>query len=330
MFERKSLKWPITLAVLMIVLLIGLAVGWILLSVYGAMASAKTAGVYWVLLSIGSAFFVCLLVGVVLYLVLSIQQINVTRRQSNFIDSVTHELKSPIASLKLYLQTLNRREMDQDQRHTFYSSMLDDVDRLDQLINHLLDVARLESLEKIEIEKEWIRLDTLLSEIASDLAGRYSLKADQIRLQSVPLQISGRRSDLDILCRNLIDNAIKYGGDPPQVDIELTGVDSKKSALLTVCDNGSGIPRKMRRRVFGRFFRIGSELERKKPGTGLGLFLVRTILRQFRGKITILDRPGQPGTKFEVQLPGIQRLENQSGIGSDPKDKVQNSNWEDK
>ena len=150
MFERKSLKWPILLAIVMIVLLVGLAVGWILINVFGGK---------WILLSVGSVMFGFVLMGVVLYLVWSIQQINLNRRQSNFIDAVTHELKSPIASLKLFLQTLGRRNIDESQRQEFYRSMLDDVDRLDQLITQLLDVARLQQ-DSNEPEPEiWVPLD---------------------------------------------------------------------------------------------------------------------------------------------------------------------------
>jgi signal transduction histidine kinase len=150
MFERKSLKWPILLAIVMIVLLVGLAVGWILINVFGGK---------WILLSVGSVMFGFVLMGVVLYLVWSIQQINLNRRQSNFIDAVTHELKSPIATLKLFLQTLGRRNIDESQRQEFYRSMLDDVDRLDQLITQLLDVARLQQ-DSNEPEPEiWVPLD---------------------------------------------------------------------------------------------------------------------------------------------------------------------------
>src|SRR5437868_6928732 len=135
MFERKSLKWPITLGVVMILLLVVLTVGWVLLAVFGGQ---------WTWLSIGTTFLAFVLAGVVMYLVLTVKAINLGRRQSNFIDSVTHELKSPIASLKLYLQTLNRRATTEEEKATFYRDMLDDVERLDHLINHLLDAARLE------------------------------------------------------------------------------------------------------------------------------------------------------------------------------------------
>src|SRR5688500_12483103 len=153
MFERKSLKLPITLGVVMIVLLVLLMVGWVLLAVFGALADDQRAGLYWALLSIGSTVLVFVLVGVVMYLTLSIKAINLSRRQSNFIDSVTHELKSPIASLKLYLQTLNRRKLSAEEQESFYKFMLEDVERLDSLINHLLDAARMDrSRTKSDVE----------------------------------------------------------------------------------------------------------------------------------------------------------------------------------
>src|SRR5687767_14374620 len=138
MFERRSLSWPITLAVLMIVTIVALAVGWVLLVMVGTTIDGL-ASFFWTWLPIGSAMLIFVLVGVVLYLTLSIKAINLTRRQSNFIDSVTHELKSPIASLKLYLQTLNRRHLSADEQETFFRDMLEDIERLDQLINHLLE-----------------------------------------------------------------------------------------------------------------------------------------------------------------------------------------------
>ena len=122
----------------MIVVLVVLIVGWVLLAVFGAMRESDSAPVYWTVLTIGSALFILVLVGVVIYLVLTIKVFNLNRRQSNFVDSVTHELKSPIASLKLYLQTLSRRQVTDAEREDFMRFMLDDVERLDVLITHLL------------------------------------------------------------------------------------------------------------------------------------------------------------------------------------------------
>lgn len=300
MFERKSLKWPITLAVLMIVLLVCLAIGWVLLNISGA---------YWTLLGIGSAMFAFVVAGVVFYLVLSIQQINLNRRQSNFIDSVTHELKSPIASLKLFLQTLGRRPVAEDQRQAFYQSMLQDVDRLDQLISQLLDVARLSNqADKKNITTTDVRVDELIEKLVPELCQRHLIQTSCVAMQLEPIAVKALLVDLEILFRNLLDNALKYAGSPPEVKISLQFVADRNSLLATVSDNGPGIPRNMRRRVFGRFFRIGNELERKKPGTGLGLFLVRTVVRRLRGKIAIVDSPDQIGTRFEIRLPAAKLL----------------------
>lgn len=144
MLERRSLTGPITLGVVMILTVVALAIGWVSLSVWAATDNRETAVVYYLLLAIGSIGLAVVLAGVIAYLTLTVKAINLNRRQSNFIDSVTHELKSPIASLKLYLQTMSRHTVDPAQSQDFHRMMLEDVERLDQLINHLLDAARIE------------------------------------------------------------------------------------------------------------------------------------------------------------------------------------------
>jgi signal transduction histidine kinase len=115
--------------------------------------------------------------------------------------------------------------------------------------------------------------------------------------------VRARRVDLDMLFRNLLDNAVKYAGTPPQVQVSLR-LESGPLAVVRIADNGRGIPPKMRRKIFGRFVRLGLELEREKPGTGLGLYIARTIARRLRGRIRVQDRRPAPGTVFEVHLPG--------------------------
>ncbi len=160
---RPSYGWPITLAVVMISLVITLIVGWIILTVREIDRSA----VFWVLLFVGTTFLLLVLVGVVLYLFISIKGIRLNQRQSNFIDSVTHELKSPIASLKLYLQTLTRRSVTEEQQANFFRFMLDDVERLDMLINHMLDAAR---LDHTPVETDLVDVD--LSAVLESCATR--------------------------------------------------------------------------------------------------------------------------------------------------------------
>jgi signal transduction histidine kinase len=298
---RPSYGWPITLAVVMILLVVALTVGWIVLTVREIDRSA----VFWVLLFVGTTFLLLVLVGVVLYLFISIKGIRLNQRQSNFIDSVTHELKSPIASLKLYLQTLSRRSVTEEQQANFVRFMLDDVERLDTLINHMLDAARLDQ-RPAETDLVDVELTAIIQNCAQTLALRYRLLADAIRLQVTPAVLRARPIDLEMVFRNLIDNAIKYGGAEPVVEVE-SFFTNDHTIVVRITDNGRGIPAAQRRRIFGRFVRLGRELERKETGTGLGLFIVRTLVTRMHGKIIVRDRgKQQTGTVFEVQLPARQ------------------------
>lgn len=316
MLERRSLRWPITLGVVMIVLLVALTVGWVLLSVYGALGDRNLAALYWTLLTVGATFLVVLLLGVIVYLTLTIKAINLNRRQSNFIDSVTHELKSPIASLKLYLQTLNRRPVTMEQQAEFNRAMLDDVERLDQLINHLLDAARLDRLPTAD-DTEDVEIAAIIRDCVQEILVRYRLDPSCIELDLCPGIVVARQVDVDMIFRNLLDNAVKYSSPNPRVQVTMRetgmhvngrrvtgfGSRSRPRVEIRIADNGVGIPAHQRRKIFGRFVRLGSELERKKPGTGLGLYIVRTLVSRIRGRIRVQDRGREPGTIFIMELP---------------------------
>jgi two-component system, OmpR family, phosphate regulon sensor histidine kinase PhoR len=299
---RRSLSVPILLAIAMITLLVVVAVGWVLVLAINALKDARLSGVYWALLAIGSTFILLLVVGVVLYLILSIKAINLTRRQSNFIDSVTHELKSPIASMKLYLQTLNRHQVSDDLQADFHRFMLEDLERLDHLINQMLDAGRLDA-ERPSDEDEEVELAELLRASAASVCANYRVAADTVRLDLQPSTVLGRRLDLDIVFRNLIDNAVKYAGATPRVEVSLRPAGDGQ-IVVRIADNGRGIPHHLRRKIFGRFVRLGLELEREKPGTGLGLYIARTLVRRHGGRIRVHDPETGPGSVFEVQLPG--------------------------
>ena len=305
MLERKSLKWPILLAIFMIVLLVGLTVGWVLLNVFNAVSSQTSSSIYWILLTVGSVMFALVLTGVILYLVWSIQQINLNRRQSNFLDAVTHELKSPIASLKLFLQTLNKRNVDEPQRSEFYRSMMDDVDRLDRLITQLLDVAKIKQDSNEPEPAIWIGLHKVIQSVSSKLLDQYPLLQDSLTISVPECEVCVRPVDLEILIRNLLDNAMKYAGSPPVVSIVGTISNGQAGLQLVFQDNGSGVPRHLRRAIFRRFYRVGNELERTKPGTGLGLFLVRAIVKRMGGSIRVDDVSKQQGSRFIVMIPQV-------------------------
>jgi two-component system phosphate regulon sensor histidine kinase PhoR len=309
MFTRRSLQPPIVLAIVMIGLLVVLTLGWVLLSVSGALQDDRYSGRYWTLLTVGSLFIALLVVGTVMYLILSIKAINLTRRQSNFIDSVTHELKSPMASMKLYLQTLSRHQVSPAEQADFHRFMLEDLERLDRLINQLLAAAQLESQPA---GNSWEDVDVAesLRACAADVCASYHVPAETVRLDVTPCRVRARAFDLELIFRNLIDNAVKYAGTSPEVVVTARPM-AQQEVLVAVADNGRGIPHHLRRKIFGRFARLGSELERDKPGTGLGLYIVRTLVRRLRGRIRVRDPRQGPGTVFEVHLPG--RLEAAEG-----------------
>ncbi|GAA4442674.1 HAMP domain-containing sensor histidine kinase [Bremerella cremea] len=286
---------------IMIVLLIALIIGWVMINVWGATENEQAAPLYWTFLPIGATFLAVILAGVIFYMVLSIKAINLSQRQANFIDSVTHELKSPIASLKLYLQTLNRRSIPPEKVGSFYETMLEDVERLDHLINHLLEAGRLDRSHE-EAEEGDVRLDKVLAGCAQSVALLYRLPADTIKLKTVPCSIRGLHGDIEIIFRNLIDNAVKYSGKDPEVRVQLR-VKYNDEAVIEVADNGPGIPFSQRRKIFGRFVRLGLELQREKPGTGLGLYIVRTLVKRMRGDVRVKDPPKGSGTVFVVTLP---------------------------
>ena len=301
MSPRRSLRLPITLAIVMIVLLVALTVGWVLLAVFGALSNSQFAGLNWALFFVGTTFIVFLLVGVVMYLGLSVKSINFTRRQSNFIDSVTHEFKSPIASMKLYLQTLDHRQVSREEQAGFYQFMLEDLDRLDHLVNQVLEAGRLDTVRS-DGEVENLLMADLLRECADTLCLRYLVPSHTVQLDLEPCSLRARRVDLELIFRNLIDNAIKYAGSEPRVEVVLR-LQSSGNVVVRICDNGLGVPHRLRRKIFGRFVRLGLELERKRPGTGLGLHIVQTLVRRLGGRVRVRDAAAGSGAVFEVELP---------------------------
>ncbi|MCS7468130.1 HAMP domain-containing histidine kinase [Stieleria sp. ICT_E10.1] len=301
MLERRSLRAPVTLGVVLIVLVVILGAIWAISSFIGS----ERSGLFWTLFILGSLLLLSILAGVIVYLTLTIKAVRLNQRQSNFIDSVTHELKSPIASLKLYLQTMSRHSVDESQQRDFHRIMLEDVERLDALINHLLDAARIDRGNEPE-DDEVFRLDQLLAECGEAACMRYRLPVETVRVDCPPVTIRSQSVQLEILFRNLIDNAIKYGGSPAEVIVSIRPVEGKEDqVVVSITDNGVGIPYDKRRKIFGRFVRLGNELERSTPGTGLGLYLVRTVSKAVGASVRIRGRreiDGVAGTVFEVTM----------------------------
>jgi two-component system, OmpR family, phosphate regulon sensor histidine kinase PhoR len=292
--RRATLHLPITLSVVLMVLNATLMVCWIVLL-------AQSTG--WGALITGVIVFAVILAGLSLYMVMMIKEVRLNQRQANFVDSVTHELKSPIASLRLYLETLQMRTIADEQRDEFYAVMEDELERLDHLITQLLEVGRMDAIgQKAELED--LAVDEVLQKCAQAACALHKRDLDTtVSFDMTPAIVQAPRLMLETIFRNLLDNAIKYGGDPPQVAVQLMVTDRGR-VVARIADNGHGVPQELRKQVFRMFFRAGSELTRRQKGTGLGLYIVQTLVRQLKGRVSIHDRPGQPGSVFEVELPG--------------------------
>lgn len=257
----------------------------------------------WLALVLGSIALGISLFGITFYSFLTIKEIQLNRRQSNFVDSVTHELKTPIAALRLYLDTLLMRELSKDDRQEFYQTMETELERLDQLINQLLEVGRLDAIGS-QTEPEHVDLSELLRSAAEQACRHHKCEVSEVfAFDTAPLILNSRRMLLEMVFGNLIDNAVKYGGVPPRVHISAMAR-GRDRVVVRVRDHGDGIPDEQRGNVFQMFFRGSDELQRTRRGTGLGLYIVKTLVGIMKGRITILDGPDDLGSIFEVQLPG--------------------------
>jgi signal transduction histidine kinase len=291
---RTTLHLPITLSVVLIVLNTTLMVSWIVLLAQSTL---------WGTLVVGIVVFAMILAGLSFYMILMIKEVRLNQRQANFVDSVTHELKSPIATLKLYLQTLEMRELSAERRGEFYRTMSRELERLDHLITQLLEVGRLDAIgEEEDVEDQ--PLEPILRSCAAAACAYHQVELDEIvEFDVKPAWVQSRGLVLELIFRNLLDNAIKYGGEPPRVQVQVTNGD-RGHVSIRVIDNGAGVPPELRKRIFGLFFRGGTELTRRRKGTGLGLYIAHTLVRKLKGRISVHDRTDGPGSVFEVDLPG--------------------------
>jgi len=292
--KRRTLHWPITLSAALMVLNVTLMVCWIVL-----FAQLNSLGA----LTIGTIAFALVLVGLSFYLFLTIKEIQLNRRQANFVDSVTHELKTPLASIRLYLETLQLRELDEERRGEFYEVMQQQLVRLDTLISHLLEISRLDAIGH-DSEAEDIELEPLLRRCAQAVCVRHKCQPhDVFEFDLQKATIHARPIVLEMIFGNLLDNAIKYGSRQPVVQVTVS-TRGRGRIVTRIADNGEGVAPELKKKIFRIFFRGGDELTRQQTGTGLGLYIVRTLVHTLKGRIRVQDRGDQPGSIFEVELPG--------------------------
>ncbi len=293
---------PITFGAVTVPLAAALTVGWTLFLLNRISESGEVAANVW-LLVLGLLAFVVIMAVLVMFTIFLAREILEVRRQDSFIDSVTHELKSPLASMKLCLQTLEREGLPEDKRTALRVMMREDIDRLSSFIDEVLQANRLAHGE-MGVELEVVALRELADRMADGVATRHKVPRDKIDVR-IPsdLSVYTDRVSMEIVLRNLIDNAVKYSSDHLEITVDAQIDEPGKRAVLTVRDRGIGIGKADLRRVFNRFFRVASEAVRKRKGTGLGLFVVSALLRNVGGTVSADSAGEGQGTTFTVRLP---------------------------
>jgi len=299
---RSSISIPITLGSITVLLSIALLVGWSVLLGQKITRSADIAGDVW-LLVLGALSFILIIVVLVLFVISLARGIIEVRKQDTFIDSVTHELKSPLASLQLCLETLGREGLEGDAREKLRHMMLEDVDRLRAFIDDVLEANRLSYARPGMLNLSDVSLSELAEQCAAAVRARHKLEPHEVSIDVDPeLIVSTDRAALEIVVKNLIDNAAKYSGRPALVEV-VARRESNKTVRFEVSDNGIGIDRKNLKRVFHRFYRVEEQEVRERRGTGLGLFVVWALVKQLGGNVQAFSEGRGQGTTMRIELP---------------------------
>jgi K+-sensing histidine kinase KdpD len=229
------------------------------------------------------------------------QKVALNRQQMNFLHSVTHELKTPIASAKLILQTIQQRKLNPEKQNELIDKALLDLNRLNDLMERLLIAAKLEN-HSYDLSAELFNFSDLINRIVRNFEKQKAKNQVFIPKIQDDLFVNGDSFALESVVNNLIENAIKYSPQDGQIEIELFQLQQNNELVFRVIDEGPGIPTTEKNLVTKKFYRIGNEETRNSKGTGLGLFIVNDVIKKHEGKLRILDREPK-GCIMEVIIP---------------------------
>lgn len=275
----------------------------------GLIAVAVTLNVGWIVLNwrtglllfLGVLFFALLIAGLALNTIFLIREIRRNEQHDSFINAVTHELKTPVASIRLYLETLQKREPEQAKRREFYGVMLDDTERLLGTIEKVLEAGRTGSAKRVAY-KAPVDMAEVVRDCAAVARTRYRLAEDAIEVEApAEAWVEGDHQELRNAVSNLLENAIKYSGQQVRVRAELSRRDG--TVTVRIRDEGAGIAPGELKHVFKRFYRIPNALSQRVKGTGLGLYIVSTIARRHGGKVFAESEGAGRGSTFTMELP---------------------------
>jgi two-component system sensor histidine kinase SenX3 len=257
-------------------------------------------------LVLGIIFFALIIAGLVLNTIFLVREIRRNEQQDSFLNAVTHELKTPITSIRLYLQTLERRKITDDQRRDFYRLMLEDTDRL---LGTVEQVLRAGEVRQRSARKNWqeVNFSAIIRENLELTRLRHKLPAKELHFGVEPpgsITLLGNLEQLRTAVANLLENAIKYSGTQREIVVDIL-TPNLDTVLLRVRDNGVGIPRPELKRIFKRFYRVPSRGAEQVKGTGLGLFIVRSIARRHGGDVYAESEGEGRGSTFTIRLPRV-------------------------
>lgn len=292
--RKKSIAFFIALGAGLIIFTLLLYVGWVLLD--------WRAGI---LLFFGIVLLAFIIGGVVLNTIFLVREIRRNEQHDAFINAVTHELKTPVASIRLYLETLLSRPVEEQKRAEFYSIMLEDSDRLLSTIEQVLRTGRVGPSNRV-VNSSPVDLSELLDECVARARTLHGLSPEALCCKAPPnLTVLGDIEELRAAVSNLIDNAVKYSGANVSITAQLSRTEGRY-AVLAVRDRGIGIPKGELKRVFKRFYRIAEPKSVRVSGTGLGLYIVRSVAKRHGGRAWAESEGAGLGSTFSLQLPLLQ------------------------
>jgi signal transduction histidine kinase len=277
-------------------------------------AAAVTLNITWIVINarrvtplvLGIILFAIIIAGLIIYTVFLVLEIRRNEDHESFINSITHELKTPIASIRLYLETLQSRTMSDEQRREFYAVMLADAERLHRTVDQVLKAGVAAQKPKIAARAP-VDMRTLARECVDLALLRHHLQPGAINLEAHddgPLVVRGDAEGLRTVVTNLLDNAVKYSPEAVRVSVSLAAP-APHTVWLRVQDRGVGIPRKQLKRIFNRFYRVQARGIRQITGTGLGLYIVKSIARAHGGRVFAQSEGEGRGSTFTVELPRL-------------------------
>jgi len=228
-------------------------------------------------------------------------QLRITQLYDNFIGNVTHELKSPLSSIQLYLETLRQRDVPEEKRNEFIGMMVKDANRLQSLINSILEISAQETKRQLH-DYQVYRADLIVKELLEESFEKFRVKKENYFIHGkAPCEILAGKDSLKIIFDNLADNAVKYSTSEVKIDVKISCNTHK--FIFEFTDNGIGIHPKEQKKIFNKFYRIYSKEIPNVKGTGLGLYRVKEIVKIHSGKISVFSEGEGKGITFKIEIP---------------------------